>query len=217
MNLIPEGTWLARGVMAELGFTSNEHEQVGVLVSFAPDQDVDVDGRQLTWYGQFTEKSEPHTLKALRTFGWAGADLADLSGIDANEVEAVVVHEEDLQGEPRARIRFINPLGQGGVAMKSKMTEEQAKAFAERMRGRVLAAAAKAAQPLAAPAPAPKAQPAAATRAPAQSKRAAAGAKAAASAAAADSDDVPFIFNDSERCGEEGERWTAKHAWRRLI
>ena len=143
MSLIPEGTWRGRGVEAELGYTTKDStEQVGVAVVFSPDQDQDVDGRSLTWYGQFSEKTEPFTLKTLRVFGWNTNDLADLSGIDTNEVDVVVVHEEDLEGQTRARIRFINPLGSGGVAMKSKMTDDQKAAFAARMRGRVLASAA---------------------------------------------------------------------------
>jgi len=185
MNLIPEGTWRARGVAAELGYTSQDHEQVGVLIQFSPDQDVDVDDRQLTWYGQFTEKSEPHTLKALRVCGWVGENLADLTSIDGGvEIEAVVVHEDDLQGQPRARVRFLNPIGAGGVAMKAKMSEEQAKAFAERMRGRVLASAAKTPAPATTkPAAAPPPRAATAAR---QAKR------TPAAAEAPEDDQIPF-------------------------
>lgn len=147
MNMIPEGTWRARAVTAELGYTSQEHEQIGVLIQFLPDQHEDVDSRQTTWYGQFTEKATPHTLKAMRTFGWSTNDLSDLSGIDANEVDVVVKHEEDQEGNWRARAVFINPPGGGGVAMKAKMSSDQAKAFAERMRGNVLASAAKSSPP----------------------------------------------------------------------
>lgn len=139
MTLIPEGTWRGRGVTAVLGYTSQDNPQVGVELALAPDQDDDVDGRHITWYGQFSEKAEQFTLKTLRTLGWAGDDISDLSGIDANEVDVVIAHEQDLQGEWRARVRFVNPIGSGGVAMKNKMTAEQAKAFAERYRGKVLA------------------------------------------------------------------------------
>jgi hypothetical protein len=175
MTLIPEGTWRARAVTAELGYTAADNEQVGVALVFSPDQDPDVDGRPTTWYGSFSEKSLKHTLKALRTCGWAGDNLADLSGIDANEVEVVVAHEDDLEGQPRARAKFINPIGAGGVAMRSKMSEDQARAFAERMRGPVLASTAP---PSAAPKPAPARQP---KRQP-----------AAAGTPAPDDDNVPF-------------------------
>jgi hypothetical protein len=176
MTLIPAGTWRARGVSAELGYTKENNEQVGVALQFSPGQDPAVDGQTLTWYGSFSEKSELHTLKALRALGWSSDSLADLSGVDAAEVEVVVMHEPDLQGQLRARVRFINPIGSGGVAMRIKMSAEQAAEFAERMRGRVLALGAKAPQPRAAPpsqrapaparAPRPPANPANAVQAP---------------------------------------------------
>lgn len=188
MNLIPEGTWRARGVTAELGYTSQDNEQIGVEIVFSGDQDDDVDGRHTTWYASFSEKAEAHTLKALRVFGWSGDDLSDLSGIDANEVEAVVIHEENLEGEMRARVRFINPLGAGGVAMKTKMSEEQAKAFAARMKGRVLALS-KAAPVAAAKPTGGKPAAAASGKAPAKPK----GGKAVpAQAVMPEDDNVPF-------------------------
>jgi hypothetical protein len=191
MNLIPEGTWKCRGISYALGYTSADGEQVGVEIMLLPDQHEDVDGRHLTWYGQFTEKAEPFTLKALRVLGWQGDDISDLSGIiDGPECEAVIGHEQDLQGEWRHRVRFIQAIGAGGVAMKSKMTEEQSKAFAERMRGRVMAmnraqpAAAPAAKPNAAPKPAPAAAP---KPAPAKQRK-----QAAAEAPPPDDDNIPF-------------------------
>ena len=185
--MIPEGRWRARGVNAVLGYTSNDHEQVGVELVFSSDQDEEVDGLHITWYGQFTEKSEDHTLKALRTLGWAGDNIADLTGIDRNEVELVVVHEEDLQGVLRARVRFINPVGGTGVAMKNKMSEDQARAFAERMRGKVLASAKAVPQPSAAPAGAAKA-----AAAPAQRQARARKAAPAAAATPTEDDNIPF-------------------------
>jgi hypothetical protein len=192
MNLIPEGTWKCRGVSYALGYTSQDGEQVGVEIMLLPDQHEDVDGRHLTWYGQFSEKAEPFTLKALRTLGWQGDDIADLSGvIDGPECEAVIGHEQDLQGEWRHRVRFIQAVGAGGVAMKSKMTEDQARAFAERMRGRVLAANRKApaappAASNAAPKPSSAPKPAAASKPPAKQR------KAAAAEQPPESDDIPF-------------------------
>jgi hypothetical protein len=187
MNLIPEGTWKCRGISYALGYTSADGEQVGVEIMLLPDQHEDVDGRHLTWYGQFTEKAEPFTLKSLRVLGWKGDDISDLSGIvDGPECEAVIGHEQDLQGEWRHRVRFIQALGAGGVAMKSKMNEDQAKAFAERMRGRVLAMSRATA---ATPPPSAK-QPAAAPAAkkpPQRSK-----AQQAADAQAPEGDDIPF-------------------------
>lgn len=190
MTLIPEGTWRARGVTAALGYTRDGNEQIGVELAFSPEQDVDVDGRHLTWYGSFAnEKSEAFTFKALRALGWASDDISDLAGIDANEIEAVVIHEDDLQGEPRARVRYINPIGSGGVAMKTKMTAEQASAFAERMRGRVMAMSRAAAPP---PTAAGKRPAPAAARDPNRGNRAAAQSAAAAAVQPPEDDNIPF-------------------------
>jgi len=197
--MIPEGNWRARGVTAALGFTKDDNEQLGVELVFSPDQDEDVDGQHITWYGYFTEKTEASTLKALRTLGWSTDDLSDLTGIDANEVVAVVAHEEGMDGVTRARVRWINPVGGTGLAMKSKMSDDQARAFAERMRGKVLASAKAVPQPSAAPASSPAAAAARRAVAPAQTttrattrgRKAAAGGDAAAQAAA-DDDNIPF-------------------------
>jgi len=198
--MIPAGNWRARGVTAALGYTKDDNDQIGVELVFSPDQDEDVDGQHITWYGYFTEKTEASTLKALRTLGWSTNDFCDLTGIDANEVQVVVVHEEGMDGVTRARVRWINPLGGTGLAMKAKMSDDQARAFAERMRGKVLASAKAVPQPSAAPASSPAATAARRAAAPAQtttratpgrSRKAAAGGDAAAQAAA-DTDDIPF-------------------------
>jgi len=188
MNLVPEGTWRCKGVTGALGYTSQDGEQVGIDIMLMPDQHEDVDGRHLTWYGQFSEKAAQFTIKTLRTLGWVGDDLSDLTGIDTNECDAVIAHEQDLQGEWRARIRFINPLGSGGVAMKSKMSSEQAKAFAERMRGQVLALG-KAAPPAATPKQ--PAAPTGTTKAAAPNKRPTK-AQQAAAVQPPDDDNIPF-------------------------
>jgi hypothetical protein len=54
----------------------------------------------------------------------------------------VIDHEEGQDGVTRARAKWINSTA-GGIAMKTKMDESQAKSFAERMKGHVLAAKAR--------------------------------------------------------------------------
>lgn len=134
--MIEEQTVKARAVEAALGYTSQDNEQVAIdfVLLEGPNENA-----HITYYGSFSEKAVEHTLKALRTCGWEGDDLSDLSGIDANEVELVIAHEEDLEGQLRARIRWVNAPGSRGIAMKTRMDEGAAKAFAERMKGHVLA------------------------------------------------------------------------------
>lgn len=141
--MLPEGTFRGRGVEAALGYTANDKEQVAVDLVFTDDAVPEILGQHITWYGYFTDKTTEGTLKSLRALGWATDDLSDLSGIDANEVYLVVAHEEDQEGQLRARVRWINASG-GGLALKTRMDPGSAKAFAERMKGHVLAAKARA-------------------------------------------------------------------------
>lgn len=134
--MIPEGTYKSRGTEGALGYASTETEQIAVDLVFL-EGGPEVEGQHLTWYGFFTEKTTERTLESLRLLGWVGDDLSDLTGIDQNEVYVKVTHEEDQNGNLRARAAWIN--ASGGLAMKERMDEGAAKAFAQRMRGHVLA------------------------------------------------------------------------------
>jgi hypothetical protein len=134
--MIAPGKYMARAVEAELGYTSGDKAQVAVCFELI---DGDYAGQQINWYGYFTDKTMPTTLKALRACGWEGDDLSNLDGIDVNEVELVISHEDDLEGNARARVRWVNRPGDGGVQLKKRMDEQQRKAFAAQMKGRVVA------------------------------------------------------------------------------
>lgn len=82
-------------------------------------------------------KGAQTTIEALRACGWSGDDLADLHGLDANEVELVIDHET-YQGETHPKVKFVNR--PSGLGLKAPMTLEQARAFAARMKGDVLMA-----------------------------------------------------------------------------
>jgi hypothetical protein len=132
--MIPEGTWKARGCEAALGHTGGGKPQVGVdlIILEGPGA-----GSHITWYGYFTEASFDRTIESLQLCGWKGPDLADLRGIDANEVNVVIAHEPDNDGVIRCKANWINPLG--GVVMKDRMDAGAAASFAQSMKGRILA------------------------------------------------------------------------------
>lgn len=129
--MIEAGRYKAKGVEGGLGMTGTGKEQVGVLLEIT---EGDATGEQITWYGYFTEKTVDRTMESLRHLGWAGDDLTDLTGITANEVSIVIEHEENDRGEWHARVKWINGPG-GGLAMKERMDEKAARAFAARMKG----------------------------------------------------------------------------------
>jgi hypothetical protein len=143
--MIEAGRYPARGVEGGLGVTSKGAPQVAVLVRITEGPNV---GAELTWYGHFTEKTEEKTLDQLRVLGWSTDDLNDLSGIDANDVSIVVEHETNDRGETHAKIRWINRPG-GGLAMKERMDDAAARAFAARMRAKAVASRAGAPKPAA--------------------------------------------------------------------
>lgn len=189
MALIEAGTYRARATEGALGETQTGKEQVAVRFSL-----LDFEPQTITWYGYFTEKTTESTFRALRTAGWRGQDLADLSDLsreDAPEVHLVVEHETDQQGTPRAKVRWVN--GTGGMGLKAALPADKAKAFAARMRGAL--AAFDQAEPGAAPTPSPR---------PAAAKPAARPAARPAPRAAANGGAIPHELLD-QQAGEQGD------------
>jgi hypothetical protein len=137
MSDIQAGTYRARAVSAALGETSTGSEQVAVEFEL-----LDVEGNagpHIVWYGYFTEKTVKTTIKALRTCGWTGDLLTDLSGIDTNEVSLVIEEESDQNGRMRPRVRWVNAPGGAGLSLKAPLDGEKARAFAAKMRSRIAA------------------------------------------------------------------------------
>lgn len=134
--MIEPGFYKAKAVTWALGKASTGKEQVAV--EFALYDADGVEGPHLTWFGYFTDNTFESTLKALRTCGWKGADLSDLQGLDANEVQLVIEHEV-YDGKTRARVRWVNALNAGGLALKEQMDGAEAKVFAAKMRSHIAA------------------------------------------------------------------------------
>ena len=137
MALLDAGTYRARAVEGALGETKTGKEQVVVRFQLIGEG---LAVTHLSWFGYFTEKTTESTFRALRTAGWRGQDLADLSDLsrsDAPEVDLVVEHEAGQDGVVRARIRWVNSAG--GVGLGTQLAPDKAKAFAARMRGKLAA------------------------------------------------------------------------------
>lgn len=96
--------------------------QIAALFEVAEGEHV---GTSLPWYGFFTDKTEKGTIMSLRALGWTGVDLTDLSECVGKVLSCKVEVENDLEGTPRARVRFV-----GGGMQIQKMSEDKAKAFA---------------------------------------------------------------------------------------
>jgi len=132
--MIEPQTVKARAVEAALGMTSKGGEQIAISFQLLEGPN---EGSRVTWYGFFTEKTLARTFETLEHCGWEGDDLSNLDGIERNDVYLVIEHEQDQDGQPRARVRWVNAVG--GIAMQHRMAPAQATSFAQRMRGQVLA------------------------------------------------------------------------------
>jgi len=138
-ELLAPGDYRGKAMEAQVGEAGTGTPQVAVRFDF-----LDYDETNRVWYGYFTPSSMENTFKALRTAGWKGNDLEDLSDLfsdnDPPEVVLVVQHEPDQQGNMRDRIRFINSVGSSaGAMLKKKLEGKDLSDFAARMKGEILA------------------------------------------------------------------------------
>lgn len=140
MTLMDPGTYNARATAAALGYSSKGTEQVAVDFEITASPSGQYDGAHMTWYGYFSDAAVERTMESLVACGCTS--LNELHLISRNEVRIDVKHEAHPEtGEVRARIAFVNKLG--GIAMKNRMSENEAKAFAARMNGKFLAVSKK--------------------------------------------------------------------------
>jgi hypothetical protein len=128
---IKEGTYIAKVLTHAISETQKGDPQAVVTFSFQTD-----DGpHNLNWYGSFSEKAMPHTVKALVVCGLKGNNPAGELEI-GKEVQIVIENEADDKGVLRSKIRWVNQVG-GGV---KKMAPELARAKLSALEGAVMAA-----------------------------------------------------------------------------
>ncbi len=132
MALYPAGYVLAKCI--EWALTETKKGDPQIFLRFKALDDTDPPG----YFGGFSDKSLPHTLKALRACGWQGTDISELdhhtAGLDANEVSLKIEHEV-WEGVERARVSFVNVPGQ---ALKPLDPAKKAN-FAAQLKGQILA------------------------------------------------------------------------------
>lgn len=138
--MIEEGNWKALAREFAYGKTSGKYSevkyQIGVLVELLEGPNA---GSMLTWYGYFnSDDNFDRTCEALETMGWDGKDLNVLTGLGTKEFFAVIAHEQDLNGEMRPRIKWINDTA-GGVALSNRLDAGEQASFASQMRGSLAA------------------------------------------------------------------------------
>lgn len=128
-----DGRYVARACAGALGYTSKQKPQIAIDLEITQGESA---GQHVTWYGYFSDAAHERTFAALRTLGWEGDDLSDLTGIDKNEV-SITLKSEEYEGKWTQKVAWINPLG--GLVLKDRMDASQLKAFAASMRGAAIA------------------------------------------------------------------------------
>jgi hypothetical protein len=131
--MITPGTYKARAREWALGMSQNGKEQIAVLFDLVGGPH---DGQSITWFGYFTDAAVDRTLDSLRHCGWSSDNLAELDGLDQNEVE-IVVDEEFYEGKTRTKVKWVNRPSR--LALKEQLSPQAAQAFAARLRGRTVA------------------------------------------------------------------------------
>lgn len=135
-EILAPGNYRGRSIEAAIGEAGTGTVQVAIRFAF-----LDFSEQSVTrvWYGYFTDAAQEGTIKAMRTAGWRGVDITDLSSLSADadpqppEVILVVQHEPDQAGVMRDRIRWVNAATGGGM-LKKKLEGEALTAFAAKMR-----------------------------------------------------------------------------------
>lgn len=121
----------ARAKQWALGESSTGKEQASILFDITtPEADI----QSITAYLYFTDATWHRSVESLRHCGWEGADIAELSGLDANEVE-LVVEDETYEGKTHARVKWINRIG--GLDVKAPLVGDKLRAFSATMQNRI--------------------------------------------------------------------------------
>jgi hypothetical protein len=131
-DILPEGKYLARA--KQWAFTEASTGTPQVYIYFELE-----DGGSISHFLAMSPKAFEYSMKALTTLGYSGTDVVnDLeradAGLDKNQVELVVEHEE-YEGKVRARVKWINSLGGGFKPLDAGKKAS----FAQEMRARALA------------------------------------------------------------------------------
>lgn len=127
--LLP-GTYAAVATDHQWGKSKSDKTQIVIVFQIL---DGPQTGQYITWYGYFSGKAAKITMKALRTCGWKGDDLAELGVL--NQRVSIVVEHEEYEGKTHAKVQWINPPG-GGIALKNPLAPNDLRMFAAQMKAK---------------------------------------------------------------------------------
>lgn len=128
-----QGTHKARAKQWDLGHSDTGKEQIAVMFEITEGEHA---GKHITWFGYFTDATIDRTFDSLRHMGWTSDNIAELDGLNTNEVE-IVIEPEEYQGKWNDKVKWVNRPSR--LALKNQMNDRDKAAFAARMKGKAMA------------------------------------------------------------------------------
>ena len=129
--MITPGTYKAAVLNHAITETREGKPQATVTFSFESNGEA----HTITYFGSFSERAAPHTIKALLNCGLQGNNPAGPLQI-GKEVQIVVEEEIGQDGKTRAKVRWVNQLG----SVKNMIAPELAKTRLSQLEGAVMSA-----------------------------------------------------------------------------
>jgi hypothetical protein len=128
--MIAEGKYKGRCTGGRLGKTKDGAPKLTLDFEFETDHGII---ERLSRDNMLSGKSLDYTIQTLRTCGWQGYDLSNLSGITDNPVRVIVSHRE-WNGKWYAQIKSVFPLN-------GELDSDEAAQIAADLRAEIIAAA----------------------------------------------------------------------------
>lgn len=141
MSVIGAGRHLVNVVGHQLGRSEGGRQTPFIAVLFESDQTI---GDRITWYGYLSDAAIERTVATLEKLGWDPAKydgrLESLHNTDVLHGAAaeIVVEMETHEGKTRAKVKWVNFPGEGG--MGEGMAVQDVTAFSDSMRAKILSA-----------------------------------------------------------------------------
>ncbi len=123
---IQAGKYRGRAVAGseQYGQTKNGNDQIAI--------DLDLEtGERVSTFLFFSEKAAKYSIQRLRALGWQGSDLADLSGIDLNDVDVEISYDE-WEGKQTMKVNIVTG---GTVTLDKPLDDKGKRAFAAKFKG----------------------------------------------------------------------------------
>lgn len=132
MPHIPDAKYVAQPLNPVVLAESKEKKTPYVVVNFL----IAESGTTVTWRGFLTEKTQERTIEALRACGWTGTDIASVT-FPPNAQVQIETETEEYEGKQHSKVKWVNAIR--GPSTQGAMSEIEAKTFAAKMKGAILA------------------------------------------------------------------------------